>query len=263
MIIATAILLPLTVGRERLKARFSSGASASLEVSPSGTYRTRLLLVLSGLFLALHFAAWITSLSYTSVLHSTVLVTIHPLIVLFASAMVFRQPVTLVRGIATVVAFAGAVILATGGSLSGRMPTLRGDLLALLGGVAVAGYLMIGGWARHHVSASRYNLTVHGVAAVALIALAILMNRPLWPYPPREFALFAALAFFCTILGHSLMNWALKTVRASDVSLAILLEPVFASSLAAILFQEIPGPRTLVGAVIVLGAMAVIRLHRG
>jgi len=194
------------------------------------------------------------------VLHSTVLVTIHPLIVLFASALVFRQPVTRVRGIATAVAFAGAILLASGGSISGRAPTLYGDLLALLGGVAVAGYLMIGGWARRHVPASQYNLTVHAVAAGVLIVLAHLLGRSLWPYPPRELVLFAALAFFCTILGHSLLNWALRSVRASDVSLAILLEPVFASSLAAILFHEIPGPQTVIGAVIILGAMVIVRI---
>ena len=259
MIIASAILLPLAAGNAVSRRR----ADRIRPPAKRTRVRTVLLLVLSGLFLALHFAAWITSLSYTSVLHSTVLVTIHPLIVLFASALIFRQPVTRVRGVATVVAFVGAVVLASGGSISGRAPTLYGDLLALLGGVAVAGYLMIGGWARHHVSASQYNLAVHSVAAVALIALAAAFGRPLWPYPPREFALFAALAFFCTILGHSLLNWALKSVRASDVSLAILLEPVFASSLAAVLFYEIPGPRTVVGALIILGAMAVVRLKPG
>lgn len=240
---------------------FREGRDGAVKMSRPSV-RDVLLLIASGILLALHFAAWVTSLSLTSVVHSTVLVTAHPAIVLVASAVIFRQKVDRKRLAATVVALAGAVLLAGGGSVSGRQPTPVGDLLAFAGAVAIAGYFIIGGYLRRSLSAGWYNSTVHAVAAAALVGAAVVFGQPLGPYPLREYLIFAALAVFCTILGHSMLNWALKYVSASDVSLAVLLEPVFASILAAILFHEIPGGRTVLGAVVVLGSLAYVRVSQ-
>ncbi len=229
---------------------------------PRVSRRTLLLVIAAGVFLALHFATWITSLSMTSVVHSTVLVTIHPIIVLLGSALFFGHALQRKRLVGTVAALAGAVLLAAGGSVRGIQPTLAGDLLAVAGAVAVAGYIVIGSYIRRFLTAGWYNFLVHLIAAIVLIAISVVFQRPLAPYPVNEFAVFAALAVFCTILGHSLLNWALKFVSAPDVSLAILLEPVFASILAAFLFGEIPGGRTLFGAVIVLGALGFVQISR-
>lgn len=240
---------------------FREGRDGAVKMSRPSV-RDVLLLIASGILLALHFAAWVTSLSLTSVVHSTVLVTAHPAIVLVASAVIFRQKVDRKRLAATVVALAGAVLLAGGGSVSGRQPTPAGDLLAFAGAVAIAGYFIIGGYLRRSLSAGWYNSTVHAVAAAALVGATVVFGQPLGPYPLREYLIFAALAVFCTILGHSMLNWALKYVSASDVSLAVLLEPVFASILAAILFHEIPGGRTVLGAVVVLGSLAYVRVSQ-
>lgn len=254
MIIAAALIVPVTFVQSSRRRREEKVETVSK--------RTVLLLGMSGVFLAAHFATWVTSLSYTSVVHSTVLVTIHPLLVIIASIFVLRKPVPSLRIVLTVVALGGAIILASGGSVRGISPTLKGDILAFLGAVAVAGYLVIGSWARRAVSAGTYNAVVHTVAAISLVVLTAVVDQPLVPYPPREFVIFAALAVFCTILGHALLNWALRYVPAVDVSTAILLEPVFASIVAGFLFDEIPGVRTIFGAVIVLGAIAGMRYTR-
>ncbi len=244
----------------------TSPESPSEGVSPDGIQRgvrrPAILVIASGTFLALHFATWITSLSYTSVVHSTVLVTIHPVIVLVGSALFLGRPIEMKRLGGTIAALIGAVVLAGGGSVSGRVPTLGGDLLAAGGAVAVAGYIVIGSFVRRTMTARWYNFSVHLVAALVLIGLAGVFRRPLYPYALREYMIFAALAVFCTILGHSLLNWTLRYVSAPDVSLSILMEPVFASILAAFLFGEVPGLQTIFGASVVLASLAYIRLSR-
>ncbi|MFP4210457.1 MAG: DMT family transporter [Alkalispirochaeta sp.] len=271
MIIASVILLAIGgilrgVPRGAVRKRDVSGDDGR-DIAPGsreareGKTRRILLVIGSGVFLAAHFAGWISSLELTSVLHSTVLVTVHPVIVLFGTAIIYRRRPGTRRIVLTITALAGAILLSTGGSISGRPPTVAGDALAFLGAVAVAVYLMIGGWARRSLSAVKYNIAVHSVAAVVLVVATRTSGFPLFGYPIREYVLFGALAFFCTILGHSLMNWALAHVDASDVSVAILLEPIFASTIAAYLFEEIPGVRTLGGAAVVLislGALAVL-----
>jgi drug/metabolite transporter (DMT)-like permease len=256
MIIAATLMVPFAIarrGRIATNPRVPNGGSQG---------RTVLLLVGSGVFLAAHFATWVSSLAYTSVVHSTVLVTMHPILVILGSVLFLKKRVPPIRIALTIVALVGAVVLASGGSVRGIAPTLKGDLLAFLGAVAIAGYLVIGSWARSGLSATLYNAVVHTVAAGVLVALALGTGRSLTGYSLREWIIFAALALFCTILGHALLNWALRYVSAIDVSAAILLEPVFASVIAALLFDEIPGYRTIIGAAIVLSSIAAMRATR-
>ncbi|MFW5827302.1 MAG: DMT family transporter [Alkalispirochaeta sp.] len=216
------------------------------------------LLALSGLFLALHFATWIASLSLTSVTHSTVLVTMHPVIVLFGGFFFLHEKIDRARLLPAVGAVFGAAILAVGGSSSGRQPTLAGDLLAVAGAVAVSGYLVIGSWARRHVGAGVYSVVVYGIAAAVLTGFAGFTGQELLSYSPRDYALFAALAFFCTILGHGLINWGLKYVPAAEVSMYIVLEPVFATVMAMIWLDELPGVVTATGGLLVLLSLMVV-----
>lgn len=216
------------------------------------------LVVVSGLFLAAHFGTWITSLSLTSVTHSTVLVTMHPVIVIAASVLILGETVSRRVVVGSLTAIGGAVILSVGKTVSGVSPTLTGNLLAVLGAVTVAGYIVIGRWARRSMSAASYNALVYLTAAVVLFPLARGMGQSIGPFPVREYLLFAALALFCTVMGHGVFNWALRYLPATEISLSVLLEPVFASIMAVILFQEVPGILTLVGAVIILGSLALV-----
>ncbi|MCG8477635.1 MAG: DMT family transporter, partial [Spirochaetales bacterium] len=255
MIFATALTVPLTAiehGR-RNREKSTGGVDASVEVRPRKVSpRLVVALITSGLFLAMHFATWISSLSFTSVVHSTVLVSMHPVLVTVAGAIVLREPIATRRLATLPTAIIGAIVLSAGGSVAGRSPTVLGDMLALAGAAGVAGYLVIGRWARRFVTVSTYSVTVYGVAAATLAVVARAWGAPLGPYPAREFVLFLALALLCTILGHSLMNWALRHLDAAEVSTYILLEPVFATVIVALFLGEIPGIVSVAGAALVL-----------
>jgi drug/metabolite transporter (DMT)-like permease len=82
------------------------------------------------------------------------------------------------------------------------------------------------------------------------------------PQPPRELAIFAALALGPMLLGHTGMNWALGHLPAYLVNLTTLGEPVGATLLAALLpgIHEVPGVGTIIGGVIVL--IGVLRAAR-
>ncbi|MFW6252759.1 MAG: DMT family transporter, partial [bacterium] len=218
------------------------------------------LLLLSGVFLALHFATWITSLRYTSVASAVVLVTLHPVFVATGSIVFLRESVRPAVFLCIFSAIAGSIILSlsNAGSETGA---LTGNLLAVAGAVAVSGYMLIGRAVRRTVGVVTYNFSVYLTATVVLMVFVVLSGEPFSGYSLREFALFLALAFFCTILGHSIFNWGLKYLPASFVSASILLEPISASVLAAVLFAEIPGPMALLGGFIVVASLfGVIRL---
>jgi drug/metabolite transporter (DMT)-like permease len=67
--------------------------------------------VLSGIALAAHFATWITSLFYTSVASSTVLVSTAPIFVALGTRFILREPTRPALFAGIIVAVIGAVII--------------------------------------------------------------------------------------------------------------------------------------------------------
>ncbi len=249
MIFTTALLAPLVVYE---RTRGGPPRTAQDDDAP-GPGRTGVILlsVASGAFLALHFALWITSLSYTSVASSTILVTTHPVIVGVAGHLLLGERITL-RGVLSMLsALAGSVLLVWGGFGAGEAAAF-GNLLAFLGAVTVSGYLILGRVARRRLSVNGYTIIVYPVAAALLVGASVLLRVPLGPYPVREILIFLGLALFCTLLGHSLFNWALKYVSPTIVSTSILGEPVIAAFLAVLLFGEVPALLTFVGGSVIL-----------
>lgn len=262
MVFTSAMLLPLLAARYRAgtdgPGTGSTKAGDQRRPSRPGRpgRRTLLLLTASGTFLALHFATWNASLSYTTVASSVVLVTLHPIFVATGSVFLLGERVPKVAFLYIVSAIAGGAVLSYGDfALGGE--AMIGNALAVAGAISVAGYMLIGRFLRRELGAIGYNVSVYLVAALVLLLFALLAGNPLFGYAPRDIALFAALAFFCTVLGHSILNWALKFVPASTVSTSILLEPIFATLMAMLLFEEIPGSWALLG-----GTIVVISLYR-
>lgn len=245
---------PLTIAAYRMLFAFLMIAPFALPRMRRLTGRDLLLAAASGGFLALHFATWITAVTLTSVASATVLVSMHPVIVLLGSVLFLREkPLPGVTAL-VLLALIGTTILSWEDLRSG-VGDLGGNLLALAGAAAVAGYMLLGSSLRKRVGALQYNALVYGVAALILLPLATLWGSSLGPFELREYLIFGGLAFFCTILGHALFNWALKYVRATFVSTSILMEPVFATVMAVFILGEIPSLLTLMGGVVVIVAL--------
>lgn len=211
-----------------------------------------LLCVISGVFLALHFAFWIASINMTTIASSTVLVSCSPIFVAIASYFLFKEKLSRKAIFSILLAFCGTIFIALEGNSSGTESAALGNTMAFLGGIFVAGYFIIGNIVRKRINAIPYVFIVYSVSTVVLFALCIATKTPLYPYPPKEFLLFFALALFCSILGHTIYNWMTQYVTATFISSSTLCEPVFASVMALIIFKEIPSVNTLIGGLIIL-----------
>jgi drug/metabolite transporter (DMT)-like permease len=212
----------------------------------------------SGAFLAAHFATWILSLEYTSVASSVALVTTNPVWIGIASWFVFRERLGQVMALAIALAIAGSAVifLADAGpaSTAGGAPFL-GNLLALVGSLAVCGYLLIGRRLRRGMSLIAYVGIVYATAAVGLVLVALAAGAPLGGFAPASWLMLVALALGPQLLGHSSFNWALKYLSATLVALAVLGEPVGSTALAWLLLDEPVGPMKLAGMGLLLGGI--------
>jgi drug/metabolite transporter (DMT)-like permease len=224
--------------------------------------RTFALAVLGGVMLALHFWTWNTSIELTTIAASVVLVNTQPLIVAALSVIWLREPPTSRQWLGIGVAMLGAALVAlpdlrsTGGfSLHGR--AALGDGLALVGAVTAASYYVIGRRLRATLDLWAYVGLVYAACLVTLLIIAAILGVRLAPYPRREFEIFALLAIGPMLLGHTLMNWALRYARAYQVNVVLLGEPIGATLLAAILpgIRERPSMYTLFGGTLVLAGI--------
>jgi len=229
---------------------------------PALDARRRLLLVAAGVALALHFATWIASLSYTTVASSVLLVNTSPLFAVVLSRVFLHERPSPVVQVAIPVAFAGAATIAVG-DWTGSPGSLLGNGLAVAGAVTLAAYQVVGRGLRDALPLNAYVLSVWGTAALVLAALARSFGVLLGGYPKRTWLVFVALAIVPTIGGHGLVNKSLRALPAPTVGLFLRGEPVFASLLAWLILHETPGPWTLAGGAVVLGALGFVLARRG
>lgn len=207
-----------------------------------------------GVFLALHFATWFTSLNYTTIASSVVLVTMQPVFVVIGSYLLFREKVSRLGMIGGAIAMSGSFIIGAGDFKLG-MSAFFGDFLALMAAILVSGYMIVGRRLRGNVSLPAYTFIVYGSAALVLILTSLLAGIPFAPYPPRDWLLFTALALVCTVGGHTIFNWVIRYVPASTVSVSILGESLGAIVWAAVFLREFPGWRQITGGMVIFAGL--------
>ena len=249
--IAALVLAPLALSRRRAEL----AGLTRLEMG---------LALLSGLFLSLHFATWISSLEYTTVASSVVLVTTTPLWVALLSPFTLREPITRGQMLGMLAALAGGVVIGVSdaGDTTASNPLL-GDLLALAGALMAASYILIGRRLRKKMTLVSYTFLVYGTAAVMLVIFMLAGGYSPFGYPAVTYLWFVLLALIPQLLGHSSINWALGYLSAASVSTILLGEPIGSTILAVILLNETPGVVKIFGAALILaGIYAVARSEK-
>jgi len=218
----------------------------------------------AGIFLGLHFIAWIESLYHTTVASASVLVTTSPLLLAVLGYLLLNERLrrTTVGAIGGSVAGAGLIGWADAGTVTLGQGALWGNSLAFGGAVLVSLYLLIGRVVRQKVSWLAYVTPLYGVAALTALTAAILKGVPLFGYSWTVYGLCVGLALGPQLLGHGAFNYALQHVPAAIVGLLALLEPVGASILAYLLFGEVPPATSILGMSLVMSGVAVVVWQR-
>jgi drug/metabolite transporter (DMT)-like permease len=243
MTLATLVLAPVALTTRRVEIRrLDRGEWTSALVA--------------GLLLAVHFATWISSLAHTSVAASVVLVTTNPIFVGLASHLLLHERLSRKMVGALAVATAGSLLIGLA-DLGEGTHRLWGDLLAVAGAVSGAGYFILGRRLRAQLSLLTYVFPVYATAAVVLAGLVLISGLPAVPRDPQTWLWLLLMALGPQILGHSALNWALRYLSATYVTVAIMGEPILSTLLAWWLLGEAPSVWTIAGGALVLAGIAV------
>ena len=225
---------------------------------------TLILLFFIGGVLAAHFAFWITSLEFTSVASSVILVTSHPVLVGPVSHYLLKEKLSVLNVIGIMISISGVVILVYGnyGISTGNIDTLGGNILAILGGIAAGFYIIGGRKVRKNLSVFSYAFIVYAVGTVFLFFICLFFNAPLHDIGTKDIGLILLMALIAGIFGHTLYNWSLEYIRASIASVFLLGEPFFSTLFAFLIpwIHQIPSEFTIFGGgVIFLGIYLTTR----
>ena len=220
------------------------------------TRREIRLTVIAGVFLGLHFATWIPSLTLTTIAASTALVATQPIwAALIARATGVQISSRVWIGIA--IAFSGVIVL-TGVDLSVDPAHLWGDALALVGAVFSAAYVSVAERVRKTVDTSTMTFVLYAVSAVTILPLVFIFGQQLVGFDAQAWALILAVTLGAQLLGHSMMTRVLSSTSATVVSLAILFEMPGATLVAAIWLGQVPPLALFPAAALILAGLVIV-----
>jgi drug/metabolite transporter (DMT)-like permease len=207
--------------------------------------------LLSAAFLVLHFALWMTSLDYTTVASSVMLVSTVPIWVALINMLLGRGRPSRAMSLCIVLSVIGASIVGYG-DVSFDRDALTGDALALAGAVAASVYILCGRELRMKLSVVPYVALCYGSAAVMMWCVALAMGLKLSGFSGRTWGAFLGMALMAQVIGHSCYNWALGYFSAGTVSVVLLGEPLGSAVIAYFMFGEVPTPMKLAGCALLM-----------
>ncbi|MGL4881079.1 MAG: DMT family transporter [Waterburya sp.] len=212
--------------------------------------------IAAGICLAIHFATWITSLSYTSIAASTVLVTTNPIWVGLFSWWWYGENFSRLKLFSIGVALVGGMIIALADInlvSSDYSNPILGNILALIGAVMSSLYIIFGLQAQQRgLNTNQYIAIAYSIAALFLLPLPLLYNTSYFGYSPAVYLYVFLMAVVSQVIGHTSFNWSIRWLSPTLISLSLLFEPVVASGIGAIIFDEIPSWGSLIGGLIIL-----------
>jgi len=239
------LICPIVLLRKNFRKELSGLSSSNL-----------LIMVGIGIILALHFALWITSLDFTSVASSVILVTAHPVLVAPVAHYFLKEKLSLINIGGICLSLFGVVILVLGNYDLGPLTidSLQGNILAILGGVAAGLYILGGRKMRKTVSVVSYAFVVYAVGAIVLLIICFSFKASITNLSLRDYEIILLMAIVSGIFGHTLYNWSLGHIRASVASVVLLGEPIGSTLLAIAMpwIQQIPSNYTIIGGFFIL-----------
>ena len=218
-----------------------------------------LLMSFSGIMLAVHLALWVESLFLLPVSLSVIIVDTYPVFSIIIDYKLFKTRISIIQIIGILLAFTGITILSLM-SEHVAIGNAYGILLAFIASLAAAAYFSIGKFFRKKYSTTTYSLIVYSSASLTLLLCNLMLNYNIIYYDIRTWILFALFAIVPMLGGHTMINYALKYFPLSSTIAIVLVEPVGATILAALILSEYVNPIVyLIMAQILLGLYMAIR----
>jgi drug/metabolite transporter (DMT)-like permease len=203
-------------------------------------------------------------LEHTTASHSSLISTLNPIITMILAAVLLQERVTARRIIGILLAFTGAVMLATEGKLSLEGEYLYGDLVSLLGTACWALYTVLSKPVVARLGARRTMAVTYFVSLFVTIPLCVVpfAFQPWEKVSPLGWISFSYIVVFATVFGFLLHQYALRQLPAALVAAFNYALPVIAAAFAVLLLGEILNPQFFLAALFIFSGLVIARRRR-
>ncbi|MDD3212743.1 MAG: DMT family transporter [Eubacteriales bacterium] len=214
---------------------------------------------LAGTLLAVHFTTWALALENTDVFAASAIWGTYLLMTAAFSSLFLHEKTSRSALMGLVIATVGVVVCNLGGS-TGK---LSGNLLALVAAFLQALYTLCGRKARAELDVQTYTSIVYGFTFAWMMVFVWLFHAPVTGFQPQNLLWALGLAVFATLLGHTMLNLALKYFKAPTVSAAMLTTVITAPLIVFLVLGDVPSRNTFIGGcIIIVGLLLYLWMER-
>jgi len=248
MFISGLLLLPTIITNKSIKAEIMSLSKNQIALG-----------LVSGLFLASHYVLWFESLNHTSIASSTVLVTLQPMFAVIGGYLIYKEKVNRFAIFGIVISIIGSVMIGWQ-DFQTSPSALYGDFLALIAAALITGYFFVGKSLRMQLSVIPYSMLGYFSSSIILLIYGLTQNTSMIEFSVHTWMLFIGMAICSTLLGQMVINWVLRWLDTTTVSVFILSEVVWTIVLSFVLLNELVTAKELIGiSIIMLGLLTYLK----
>jgi len=254
VLLSNAILLALYFGRRAYRQQ---------QRLQEGDWKWFALLGLFGI--AGNQAGFTIGLNYTTVPHSSLIISLSPVMVLLLATRMKLEALTPLKAIGMMLSFAGVAVLVSEHGFGTESATFGGDLITFAGSICFALYTVYGKKVADRYDTLSLNTYTYlfGGAAVFLFT-GWEMTSVNWLALSWKAWLGALyMAAMASVLAYMIFYYALTKISASRVIAFSYLQPVLATLLSILLLGDKLTTHLLVGGALVLVGVALAERGRG
>jgi len=215
-----------------------------------------LIAMIAGIVFASDVAVWNISLLKISATVSTLIANLAPVWVGLFSFLLFKKRSGILFWIGTLIALTGMVIL-VGYQHILHLELNAGILLAILASLFYAIYIMITKNIMAGIDVFTFMFYSMLSASAFLLLVNGFMGSSLIHYSLRVWACFIGMGVICQLTGWLTINYSLRYLESTKVSISLLSQTVFAGLLAVFLLKETLDANEIIGSIVVLAGIAL------
>ena len=225
----------------------------------STKYNNTRLVYLAGASLAMHFIFWFGALKLTSIANTTVLGIVAPGFTLLIEKLVYGKKINAFSALSLIIIFIGCIIV-QGSDLGRFSGEGLGNIMAIISAVFLGVVFLIGSKVRQDTGVLTYTKNLFTVSAVVLLFCSLLLNNPIFNYSIDNYFWLGMLGIVPTLIGHTIFSYSIKYVSPTIIASIPLGEPIIASILAFVLFNEGISSHVFIGGVVIaVGLILLIK----
>ena len=228
---------------------------------PQGSlpFKTKLITLLSGIFLGIHFAFFFSAVKLTTLANATLFGTLAPIFTVLLNYIFYKTKINLKIFIGLILTFLGGLIM-QGFDIQISSDSFKGDISAVICSFWMALVLIITKNVRNNFGTIIYSRFLYISAATALLLLIFILDIPVKQPNQQEIVFLLLLGFIPNILGHSIFYYSIRFLPAHTIASIPLGEPIIVSILGLILFKEIVPLSVIFGGIfVILGLFFILK----